>query len=510
MGTDLTATNANSFISGVISTARIGTNVGSSSTFLRGDNTWQAIIAASAGVDTQVQYNAGGVLAGSSNFTFAASTGTLTATNLAGNASAVQLLNASNLTAGIVPPAYLGPGDSASTFLRGDSSWQIPPLAAPAGPVNAVQFNNNGVFGGTSNLLFNSTATPPTVQLTGTLDAQPVSNTVSLRYRDTGTNIKGGFTYYGTPFGSLAVPYACGRLTLDPNNAASNADITAASIIYYIPCNGAYITLYNSNLADFENIRVPDGGYSLNISVLPSGFMYDLFIQNNLNGTAQLVWSTPWTNSSARAVDLYATAGMSFMGTGLNQNARYVGTFWTTAAGQISDARNYRCLWNAYNQVPRKLSLSNYNPGGGSWTYTNPTSGTIIYRAVNGDNTNAARVYFVMGGDSNHIGMDGVQFVVMDNYMCAYIPTQNCNVHAGVALDMATVNNFSNDIASQIASASGITQLSTLQNRYVLPGNLGIGLHWFTMSESFYNNSGASATVTFYTGGTQMIGWLMG
>ena len=509
MGTDLTATNALDFTSGVVSTARIGTNAGSSTTFLRGDNTWQTIVVTPAGSDTQIQYNAGGVLAGSPNFTFASATGTLTATNLAGNASAVQALNASNLASGIISTAYLGSGTAnASTFLRGDGSWQVPPPTIPAGGNTAVQFNNNGVFGGAGGLVFNSTSSPPVVQVTGTLDAQPVSNTGSFRLRDTGTSIRGGFTYYGTTFGSLAVPCVCGRLTLSPVHPTPVTDITSTSIIYYLPCNGAYITLFNSNISDFENIRVPDAGYSINISSLPGNSLFDLFIQNNLNGTAQLVYGTAWSTNNSRAAPLYSRAGMSFLSSA-NQNARYVGTFLTGGTpGQLSDLRSSRMLWNAYNQVPRKLSLAGMTPGGvNTWNWTNPTTGTTIFRAVNGDNTQ--RVSFVIGGDPNHIGMAGTQFVLMDNTMLVYIPTSGCAAYCGVAVDAATVSSFSNDSASQIAQAGGITQISTVQNKYVIPGNFSIGLHWFTLSEGFYNGSGASATISCYTACTQLIGWYM-
>lgn len=58
-----------------------------------------------AGSDTQVQFNDNGVLAGNAGLTFIKSTGTITATNIAGAGSNLTSLNASNLSAGTVPDA---------------------------------------------------------------------------------------------------------------------------------------------------------------------------------------------------------------------------------------------------------------------------------------------------------------------------------------------------------------------------------------------------------------------
>jgi hypothetical protein len=120
-------TNATNISSGIIPTARLGTGTASTTTFLRGDNTWQTLpvtVTNPAGTDTQVQFNQTGSFGASANLAFNYTTNTLTATNLAGSGTAITNLNASNLASGTVNTARLGTGTANNTtFLRGDNTW---------------------------------------------------------------------------------------------------------------------------------------------------------------------------------------------------------------------------------------------------------------------------------------------------------------------------------------------------------------------------------------------------
>jgi hypothetical protein len=65
-GSNLTALNATNIGSGTVPTARLGSGTASSSTFLRGDNTWQSVSASPAGSDGQIQFNNAGAFAADS------------------------------------------------------------------------------------------------------------------------------------------------------------------------------------------------------------------------------------------------------------------------------------------------------------------------------------------------------------------------------------------------------------------------------------------------------------
>ena len=109
---DIPALPASQITSGVFAPGLLGTGTASTSTFLRGDSTWQTVTSGNA--PDNVTINASG--AG----------GTLQiASYPALSGAAITNLNASNLGSGTVPPARLGSGTaSSSTFLRGDNTWQ--------------------------------------------------------------------------------------------------------------------------------------------------------------------------------------------------------------------------------------------------------------------------------------------------------------------------------------------------------------------------------------------------
>ena len=186
---------------------------------------------------------------------------------------------------------------------------------------------------------------------------------------------------------------ACGRLSLSSSLPLSDADITGAATLYYVPYNGNRITLWNSVYSSYELVPFVTSGFSL--SSFGAGVVVDVYITNNNNGTTTFGYSQ-WTSATVRAVTPYAQDGMYFLNSGAGLVSRLVGTVMTSGSGVGEDSATRRYVWNAYNQVPRRLTricpTNSWNtPASG----TNPVGN--YYRWLAGSQANS-QVDFVVGG----------------------------------------------------------------------------------------------------------------
>jgi hypothetical protein len=125
---------ANAITSGTLATARLASGTASSSTYLRGDQTWSAI--STYTLQAATTSTLGGVIVGTglgvSSGTASVTYGTTSGTSCQGNDSRLSDARsptshthaASEIASGTIATARLGSGTaSASTFLRGDGAW---------------------------------------------------------------------------------------------------------------------------------------------------------------------------------------------------------------------------------------------------------------------------------------------------------------------------------------------------------------------------------------------------
>lgn len=128
--------------------------------------------------------------------------------------------------------------------------------------------------------------------------------------------------------------------------------------------------------------------YSFYLAGLTSaGSIYDVFAYwHEVNGTVALELSPPWADDITRSLVLARTLDGVLVSSS-DSTRRYIGTIRTRAAGTVDNNNTNRHLWNAYNQVPLKLFVTDAT---GSWSYT-----TAAWRRVRAAAANA--VSFVTG-----------------------------------------------------------------------------------------------------------------
>jgi hypothetical protein len=181
---------------------------------------------------------------------------------------------------------------------------------------------------------------------------------------------------------ALLAPTPCGRLTLTSGTPTTSSDVTGATSIYYTPCVGNSICLWDGT----RWVLVSFTEYTLALGTMTASSNYDIFgyLSSGSLALEKLIWTNDTTRGTAVTLQdgRYCKSG--------DKTRLYLGTVRSTSTTATEDSAAKRYVYNAYNQQPRTLyaadaSTASYTYNG-SWRESNAgsTEGTTRFGFVCG------------------------------------------------------------------------------------------------------------------------------
>lgn len=254
-----------------------------------------------------------------------------------------------------------------------------------------------------------------------------------------------------------------GRLTLTSGDPLPAGDVTSAGTLYFTPCGGNRVALYQPGLNEWV-VRA-FGEISVSLSGRTAGKNYDVFVYD-AGGSLRLEL-VAWSSDTVRGAALGQQDGV-WVRAG-SPEKRYLGVVRLHAAGLAADSRVMRHVWNQENRRPRpvmRLSI------GASWTYA--TAG--VWRDWANDSS-AVRVSAVLGSDDSLVNLRVVGR--------AKSSASTEYAVAGLGVDSAAANS-----AALLSPAYGTAPSALLADYCAMPGT---GYHFFAPIEYISGGTG-----TFY------------
>lgn len=349
------------------------------------------------GINGSVQYNDNGInFAGVSDFTYQDTTKTLNVVNV----SATNL-SASSTTPGVIKDKTLSTGTS-NQILSSDGSasnnlvWRNE--VTPAAPNNSIQFNNNGLFGGSANLVRNpangdvninanlgvGSLTAPTDRLvvTGANSTAKVKSTTTnsgfLILEDSSASVKqfiAGVATDTADFTSIQQGVGFKNFRFNPTSTFNTECISiatpTATAVGGVQCSNA---LSNRKIILFTGANNEHQNYSLGINA--STFRFQL--PDNLAATRYAWFAGTGTGTSTELMRLSGNGTLSIGNTNNTFPLEVTGTIRSTSvrpntildtgnaagtAGQILSSTGTGIQW--VNQAQGVLNAVQYNSGGG-------------------------------------------------------------------------------------------------------------------------------------------------
>lgn len=275
-------------------------------------------------------------------------------------------------------------GDTRGDILRrGASAWEVHAVGADntvlASDGTDVAYETltslvDSAFGSTRGQILYRNATVWTALAVGTSGQHLESD---------GTDVAWATPSAGS--GTVLPEIAGGRLTLSSTDPVPAADQTAKTVIYYLPFVGEKTAVYDGS----SSWSYLDIGTTLSItpSSPTASRPYDIFIYDNA-GTATLEEAV-WTSATARTGFSLVRQDGVWVKSGATTR-RYLGTVYSNASSQFTDAERARFVWNVQNRV----DYMDWGHDTSSWT----EAGNGTFSAINSGDA-AWKHEFVIGLD---------------------------------------------------------------------------------------------------------------
>ena len=142
---------------------------------------------------------------------------------------------------------------------------------------------------------------------------------------------------------------ASGRLSLVAGDPIPDSDITAGTVLYFIPYHGKEIAIFLFD--EWEYFQLPTQ-ISLSTSGLLPEMPYDVFLSVDSDGLALSVAS--WGSAVIRPGGTLAWKD-GIRVSGSDYAKRYLGSFALNSNGKFEDSRTGRLIWNENNRMARPI-----------------------------------------------------------------------------------------------------------------------------------------------------------
>jgi len=304
--------------------------------------------------------------------------------------------------------------------------------------------------------------------------------------RNVGTTYETVATGNDSRFSNITVGHCGSRLSLSATEPNPTTEIFNATTLYVHFADGYnYYPQYNDHIlvnAFQPTIAVTR---SVNVSGLLANTVYDVFLYSGILFVG-MAWATATTRAAsgglvnsngimvnASTQTMTSSAGSENVASG---KGTYIGTICTTAtAGQLEWSKQVKSLWNKYNRLPARFSVT---PGGTTlgnyvqWSIYSTTWIEALYSAT-------WRIKYVLGEPS-----------AVNAIHSSLVSHNNASDYISISIGFDTVTQ---PVRKAFSYTCLLTQLEVFENNHGLP--VGMGSHYIAALYAQYSLAGGASLI---------------